>query len=112
MCIKLFGQKDFQVKAYAIFQLYLLKLVNVQMDPYLALDEGMRLHVSCTKLGEDNIYGSQKDEAAALKSLSTIELNDQQLKDTLLTHLLLKLENLSEVFALNSLICYPCKVTL
>ncbi|KAJ0769864.1 hypothetical protein HanLR1_Chr03g0117291 [Helianthus annuus] len=67
----------------------------MQMDPYLALDEGMRLQ-ACTKPGDDNSYGSQKDEAAALRSLSAIEFNDQQLKDTLLTHLLSKLENLSE----------------
>lgn len=78
----------------------------MQMDPYLALDEGMRLQVTCTKPGEDNSYGSQKDEAAALKSLSAIELNEQQLKDTLLTHLLSKLENLSEVFKLYCLIYY------
>ncbi|XP_076942808.1 protein SEMI-ROLLED LEAF 2-like [Bidens hawaiensis] len=76
-------------------------LTEETMDPYLALDEGMRLQATCTKPGEDNSYGSQKDEAAALKSLSAIELNEQQLKDTLMTHLLSKLENLSEEEQLN-----------
>ncbi|KAK1430463.1 hypothetical protein QVD17_13204 [Tagetes erecta] len=76
-------------------------LTEETMDPYLALDEGMRLHVTSTKPGEDNIYGSQKDEAAALKSLSALEINDQQLKHTLLTQLLLKLEKLSEEEQLN-----------
>ncbi|MFS7924529.1 hypothetical protein Hanom_Chr03g00273661 [Helianthus anomalus] len=70
-------------------------LTEKTMDPYLALDEDMKLQ-ACTKPGDDNSYGSQKDEAAALRSLSAIEFNDQRLKDTLLTHLLSKLENLSE----------------
>lgn len=69
----------------------------MQMDPYLILDEDMRLNVTCSKAGEDNFYGSQKDEAAAMKALSAIELKDQQLKDILLTHLVTKLENISEV---------------
>ncbi|KAI3524612.1 hypothetical protein L1887_03271 [Cichorium endivia] len=58
-----------------------------KMDPYLSLDEDMRLQVICTKHGEDNCYGSQKDEDEAMKALSAIKLNDQQLKDTLLSHL-------------------------
>lgn len=75
------------------------------MDPHLALDEDMGLKVTCTKPGEDDCYGSQKDEAAAMKALSAIELKDQQLKDTLLTHLLSKHDNLSEVSTLHSLVC-------
>ncbi|KAL8263632.1 hypothetical protein R6Q59_021762 [Mikania micrantha] len=66
------------------------------MDPYLALDEGLRLHATCTKHGEDNFYGSHKDEVAALKSLSAIDSKVQRLKETLSTHLLSKLETLSE----------------
>ncbi|KAI3804431.1 hypothetical protein L1987_25969 [Smallanthus sonchifolius] len=78
-----------------------LTLTEETMDPYLALDEGMRLQLACTEPSEDNFYGSQMDEAAALKSLSAIEIKDQQLKDTLLTHLLSKLENLAEEEQLN-----------
>ncbi|KAI3692753.1 hypothetical protein L6452_32575 [Arctium lappa] len=76
-------------------------LTEETMDPYLALDEDMRLQVTCTKPGEDNCYGSQKDEAAAVEALSAMELKDQQLKETLLTHLVSKLENLSEEEQLN-----------
>lgn len=76
-------------------------LTEKTMDPYLALDEDMRLQVTCTKPGEDNFYGSQKDEAAAVEALSAMELKDQQLKETLLTHLVSKLENLSEEERLN-----------
>ncbi|XP_024991124.1 uncharacterized protein LOC112525288 [Cynara cardunculus var. scolymus] len=74
-------------------------LTEETMDPYLALDEDMRLQV--TKPGENNCYGSQKDEAAAVDALSAMELKDQQLKETLLTHLISKLENLSEEEQLN-----------
>ncbi|CAH1412502.1 unnamed protein product [Lactuca virosa] len=77
-------------------------LTKETMDPYLAIDEeDMRLHVTSTKHGEDNGYGSQRDEAAAMKALSAIELKDQKLKDTLLYHLLSKLEDLSEEEELN-----------
>ena len=92
--------------------LYLIKFcLYAQMDPYLALDEDMRLQVTCTKPGEDNCYGSQKDEAAAVEALSAMELKDQQLKETLLTHLVSKLENLSEVLKITFL-TVPCKFIL
>lgn len=71
------------------------------MDPYLALDEDLRLQVSCIRPGEENLYGSEKDEDAAIKALSAIDLKDQQLKDTLWTHLVSKLKNLSEEERLN-----------
>ncbi|CAI9277592.1 unnamed protein product [Lactuca saligna] len=77
-------------------------LTKETMDPYLAIDEeDMRLHVTSTKHGEDNGYGSQRDETDAMKALSAIELKDQKLKDTLLYHLLSKLEDLSEEDELN-----------
>ncbi|KAI3503996.1 hypothetical protein L1887_32540 [Cichorium endivia] len=71
-------------------------LTKETMDPYLSLDEDMKLQVSFTKHGEDNCYGSQKDEDDAMKALSAIKLKDQLLKDTLLSHLVPKIENLSE----------------
>ncbi|KAJ9537411.1 hypothetical protein OSB04_030144 [Centaurea solstitialis] len=76
-------------------------LTEETMDPYLALDEDMRLQVTCTKPGEDNCYGSQKDEAAAVEALSAVELKHQQLKEALLAHFVAKLENLSEEEQLN-----------
>ncbi|XP_071732443.1 protein SEMI-ROLLED LEAF 2 [Rutidosis leptorrhynchoides] len=71
-------------------------LMEETIDPYLTLDEDTGLKVTCMKPGEDNCYGSQKDEADALKALSAIESKDHLLKDTLLTHLLSKHDSLSE----------------
>ena len=42
-------------------------------------------------------YGSQEDEVAALKSLSAIQLNDHQLKETVISHFMTKFAKLSEV---------------
>nr|XP_043634229.1 protein SEMI-ROLLED LEAF 2-like isoform X2 [Erigeron canadensis] len=56
------------------------------VDPYLLLDEDIRLQAVCTEPGDKNCYVSQADEASAMKSLSAIEIKDQQLKDTLSTH--------------------------
>lgn len=68
-------------------------LTEETMDPHLTLDEDLRLQTTSTKPG---VYGSQDDEVAAVNALSVIESKDQQLKDTLLTHLVSKFENLSE----------------
>nr|XP_043627511.1 protein SEMI-ROLLED LEAF 2 [Erigeron canadensis] len=76
-------------------------LTEETMDPNLALDEDMGLKVTCIKPGVDNLYGSQKDEAAAMKALSAFELKDLPLKETLLTHLVSKLDKLSEEEQLN-----------
>lgn len=46
---------------------------------------------------EKMLYGSQEDEVAALKSLSAIELDDQQLKETVISHFMSKSAKLSEV---------------
>ncbi len=46
---------------------------------------------------EKMLYGSQEDEVAALKSLSAIELDDQQLKETFISHFMSKSAKLSEV---------------
>lgn len=69
-----------------------------QVDPYLHLVEDCRLQaVHMAYDSEKTAYGSQKDEAAGLESLSTIVTYDSQLKDTVVTHLLKKYRKLSEV---------------
>ena len=66
-----------------------------QVDPYLKLVEDIRLHAASS--GEKRGYGSEEDEVAALKSLSTIELGDQLLRETVISHLMTKFGKLSEV---------------
>ena len=66
-----------------------------QVDPYLKLVEDIRLHAASS--GEERGYGLEEDEVAALKSLSTIELDDQLLRETVMSHLMTKFGKLSEV---------------
>lgn len=69
-----------------------------QIDPYLELIEDIRLQAVCIESNLEMIsYGSEEDEAAALKSLSEISSDDQQLKELVLSHLITKCGNLSEV---------------
>ncbi|XP_028063885.1 protein EFR3 homolog isoform X4 [Camellia sinensis] len=70
-------------------------LTDETVDPYLKLMEDIRLHA--VSFDEAKGYESQEDEVAALKSLSTIELGDKQLRETVLSHLMTKLAKLSEV---------------
>ncbi|GMP78578.1 hypothetical protein CsSME_00034475 [Camellia sinensis var. sinensis] len=69
-------------------------LTDETVDPYLKLMEDIRLHA--VSFDEAKGYESQEDEVAALKSLSTIELGDKQLRETVLSHLMTKLAKLSE----------------
>ncbi|KAL7176901.1 hypothetical protein ACSBR2_030271 [Camellia fascicularis] len=69
-------------------------LTDETVDPYLKLMEDIRLHA--VSFDEAKGYGSQEDEVAALKSLSTIELGDKQLRETVISHLMMKLAKLSE----------------
>ncbi|KAL8240142.1 hypothetical protein R6Q59_013497 [Mikania micrantha] len=63
-------------------------LTDETVDPHLVLDEdNNRMQVICKKPGDESCYGSHVDEASVMKSFSAIELKDQQLKDTLSTHL-------------------------
>lgn len=62
------------------------------------LDDNIRLRAICTKADDKKCYGSQADEASAMTSLSAIELKEQQLKDTVSTHLVYNLGKSSEVF--------------
>ncbi|XP_043705000.1 protein SEMI-ROLLED LEAF 2 isoform X3 [Telopea speciosissima] len=69
----------------------------VQIDPYLELVEDTRLQaISIVSDGEKITYGSQEDEVAALNFLSSIEADNGQLKETLISHLMKKFGNLSE----------------
>ncbi|KAI3746590.1 hypothetical protein L6452_09025 [Arctium lappa] len=79
------------------------------VDPYLVLDEDIRLQAICPKPDDNNCYGSQEDEESAMRSLSAIELEDQQLTDTLSVHLASKLGKSSEDqdSLLNLVLGYP-----
>ncbi|KAK9288616.1 hypothetical protein L1049_017076 [Liquidambar formosana] len=72
-------------------------LTDTTVDPYLKLVEDIRLQVVCMQPDEDKmLYGSQEDEVSALKSLSEIESDDQQLKETVISHCMIKFGKLSE----------------
>jgi len=60
------------------------------------LVDDIRLLAVC-KESENISYGSQEDEVAALKSLSTVELDDKQLKETVTSSFMTKFSKLSEV---------------
>lgn len=70
----------------------------MQVDPFLCLIEDCRLQAldsaneSCTKL-----YGSKEDDELALKSLSNIDMNENQSKETSVPLILDSLEDMSEV---------------
>ena len=70
----------------------------LQVDPFLCLIEDCRLQAldsaaePCTKL-----YGSKEDDDLALKSLSNIDMNEDQSKETSVSLILDSLEDLSEV---------------
>jgi len=49
------------------------------------------------KESENIIYGSQEDEAAAVKSLSAVELDDKQLKEIVISYFMTKYSKLPEV---------------
>lgn len=72
-------------------------LTEETVDPYLELVEDIRLQVRIVQPGgEEKFYGSQEDEVAAMNSLTAVELDNQQLKEILLTHLMTKYGKLSE----------------
>lgn len=72
-------------------------LTDVTMDPYLEMVDDIGLQAVST--GSDcgkSPYGSPQDDALALKSLSAIEVDDQQLKETVIAHTISKFGRLSE----------------
>lgn len=74
----------------------LIKVINPQVDPFLELVDDIQLQAVCIK-SEKIIYGSQEDEVAAVKSLSAVELNDNQLKETVISYFMTKFSKLSKV---------------
>jgi len=60
------------------------------------LVDDIRLQAVCIE-SEKIIYGSQEDEVAAAKSLSDVELDDKQLKETIISYFMTKFSKLSEV---------------
>ncbi|AQK90042.1 ARM repeat superfamily protein [Zea mays] len=72
-------------------------LTESTVDPFLCLIEDCRLQAldsaneSCTKL-----YGSKEDDELALKSLSNIDMNENQSKETSVPLILDSLEDMSE----------------
>ncbi|XP_071739932.1 protein SEMI-ROLLED LEAF 2-like [Rutidosis leptorrhynchoides] len=76
-------------------------LTEETVDPYLLLDKDIRLQAICTNPNDKNCYGSQADDASAVKSLSAIESKDQQLKDTLSSHFVFTRGKSSEEERLN-----------
>lgn len=81
----------------------MISLANPQVDPFLELVDDVRLQA--VNIESDNvIYGSQEDDFAAMKSLSALELDDRQLKETVLSCFLTKFSKLSEVIHIISLL--------
>lgn len=70
-------------------------LTNTPVDPYLKLVGDIRLQAVCIE-SNSMLYGSAEDEVAALKSFSAIELDNQHLKEIVISHFMTKFGNLSE----------------
>ncbi|XP_058094146.1 protein SEMI-ROLLED LEAF 2 [Magnolia sinica] len=74
----------FSAKAGNLLQLIPIvkaTLTDKTVDPYLQLIEDSSLQAV-----EETAYGSQEDEAAALESLSAIEMDNDHLKETVISH--------------------------
>ncbi|CAN0858049.1 Protein SEMI-ROLLED LEAF 2 [Linum grandiflorum] len=94
-CMLLFSAKAGDVQELIPFVQASLKAETV--DPYLELVEEVKLldvHVKSDV--KKMVYGSEEDDAAALISLSSVEANDQLLKETVISHFSTKLSKLSE----------------
>ncbi|KAG8481273.1 hypothetical protein CXB51_026112 [Gossypium anomalum] len=72
-------------------------LTDKIVDPYLKLVEDVRLQAVRVKSDVDSVaYGSKEDDAAASKTLLAIELDDIHLKETVISHFMIKFDKLSE----------------
>ncbi|KAL2530073.1 ARM repeat superfamily protein [Forsythia ovata] len=70
-------------------------LTEETVDPYFKLVEDINLQA--LSVGTEAIgYGSHEDEVAALRSLSSIESGDQQLKEIVISHFMTEYGKLSE----------------
>ncbi|KAJ8445285.1 hypothetical protein Cgig2_024491 [Carnegiea gigantea] len=68
-------------------------LTDAIVDPYLRLVDNIKLRAAAM---DSVTYGSEEDDLGALHSLSTIESDEQQLKETVLSHLISKFQKFSE----------------
>jgi hypothetical protein len=69
-----------------------------QVDPFLRLVEDCKLQA--VKTGSHhpaNVYGSKEDDGSASKSLSEIEITQDQTRESFASEIVKSLENLSEV---------------
>lgn len=67
-----------------------------QVDPFLELVDDVRLcavYIDSQKI----VYGSQEDDVLAMKTLSEVKLDDNELKETVISFFLTKFSELSEV---------------
>lgn len=71
-------------------------LTDAIVDPYLRLVDNIKLRAAAMDSVSGKTYGSEEDDLAALNSLSTIESDEQQLKETVLSHLMSKFQKFSE----------------
>ena len=67
----------------------------LQVDPFLHLVEDSRLQALDSTV--EPCYGSKQDDDLALKSLSNIDMNEEQSKETSVSNIVSSLEELSEV---------------
>ncbi|RXI00783.1 hypothetical protein DVH24_001017 [Malus domestica] len=76
-----------------------LLFTRSKVDPGLQLVDGIWLQAVSIESDKERIsYGSlREDEVAALKSLSAVELDDQLLRETVISHFMIKFAKLSEV---------------
>ncbi|KAJ6419101.1 hypothetical protein OIU84_029247 [Salix udensis] len=74
-----------------------VSLTEKTADPYLELVEDIKLQAIYVESEEGKIaYGSEEDDVAALKSLSHVEVDDSNLKETLISRFMAKFVKLSE----------------
>ncbi|CAI8592214.1 unnamed protein product [Vicia faba] len=72
-----------------------VSLTEAPVDPFLELVDDTLLRAVCIK-SDKIIYGSDEDEVAAMKSLSTVQLDDRQLKETVISYFMTKFSKLPE----------------
>ncbi|ONM30440.1 ARM repeat superfamily protein [Zea mays] len=75
---------------------FLASLVFGEVDPFLCLIEDCRLQALDSAAQSCKLYGSKEDDDQALKSLSNIDMNEHQSKETSVSLILDSLEDLSE----------------
>ncbi|CAN0858055.1 Protein SEMI-ROLLED LEAF 2 [Linum grandiflorum] len=88
-CMLLFSAKAGDVQE-------LIPFVQASLKAETLVEEVKLLDVHVKSDVKKMVYGSEEDDAAALISLSSVEANDQLLKETVISHFSTKLSKLSE----------------